>query len=295
MFSVYGILEHGMMVGDRRRLSAYLDAIRRAVHPGAVVADIGSGTGVFAVAACLAGARRVYAIEPGDIIQVARAIAAANGCASRIEFIQRVSTEVTLGERADVIVLDVRSVLPDEQIPLALDARRRFLREGGTIVPSIDTLWAAPVSAPALYERHVGRWNTGASDIDLRPLRDAAVNRWYKCRVASDQLAGEPQRWATVDYGAIDDVEVQGTLEWTVQAPAVAHGVVAWFDTTLCDGVNLSNRPGEPELLYGQQYLPWPAPVVLAPDQRVRVELLGGGDAQFYNWRASTYVWATGE
>src|SRR2546425_95038 len=113
MSNAYDIIEHGMMVGDRRRLNAYLDAIRRVVRPGAVVADIGSGTGVFAVAACLAGARRVYAIEPGDIMQVAREIAVANGCESRIEFIQRVSTEVTLSERADVIVLDVRSVLPD--------------------------------------------------------------------------------------------------------------------------------------------------------------------------------------
>jgi protein arginine N-methyltransferase 1 len=286
----YDILEHGMMVGDRLRLDAYLEAIRRAVRPGAVVVDIGSGTGVFALAACQAGARRVYAIEPGDIIHVAREIAISNGCESRIDFIPRVSTDVTLAERADVIVLDVRSVLPDEQIPVAVDARRRFLKEGGTIIPSIDTLWAAPLSAPALYDRHVGRWNGDESGLDARPLRDAAANRWYKCRVEARQLVGEPRRWATVDYGAIDDVEIRGTLEWSVGAPAVAHGVVAWFETVLYDEVKLSNRPGEPELLYGQGYFPLPAPVALARGRRLGVELQGSGDSRFYNWRSSTHV-----
>ena len=51
-------LEHGMMIADRLRMDAYLEAIRRAVRPGSVVVDIGSGVGIFALAACRAGERR---------------------------------------------------------------------------------------------------------------------------------------------------------------------------------------------------------------------------------------------
>ena len=79
----YDILEHGMMIADRLRIDAYLESIRRAVQPGSVVADVGSGVGIFALAACRAGARRVYAIEPGAIVQVAREIVAANGFGGR--------------------------------------------------------------------------------------------------------------------------------------------------------------------------------------------------------------------
>jgi len=84
------------MIADTVRTGAYAEALRRAVKAGSVVLDIGTGTGIWALLACKFGARRVYAAEPGDAIHVAREIAAANGWSDRIEFIQRLSTEVTL-------------------------------------------------------------------------------------------------------------------------------------------------------------------------------------------------------
>jgi protein arginine N-methyltransferase 1 len=85
---MYSIADYGAMIADHGRMDAFVRALGRAVKPGAVVVDIGTGTGIFALLACRFGARRVYAIEPSDAIQVAREIAAANGCADRIEFIQ---------------------------------------------------------------------------------------------------------------------------------------------------------------------------------------------------------------
>jgi len=97
--SAYSVAVYGEMMGDGVRMRAYEQALREAVKPGSVVLDIGTGTGIFAMLAARFGARRVYAIEPADAIQVARDIAAANGCADRIEFIQGLSTAVSLPER----------------------------------------------------------------------------------------------------------------------------------------------------------------------------------------------------
>jgi type I protein arginine methyltransferase len=55
---------------------------------------------------------RVYAIEPGNIIQVARELAATKSYAGRIEFIQALSTRISLSEPADVIVSDLHGMLP---------------------------------------------------------------------------------------------------------------------------------------------------------------------------------------
>src|SRR5262245_26248087 len=107
---MYTISMYGFMIADNARMDAYVEALRRAVKPDSIVVDIGAGTGVFALLAGRFGARRVYAIEPADAIQVAREIAAANGYADRIEFIQKLSTEVTLPERADVIIYDLRGM-----------------------------------------------------------------------------------------------------------------------------------------------------------------------------------------
>ncbi len=122
---MYSVAVYGEMMGDAVRMRAYAQALREAVRPGSVVLDIGTGTGIFAMLAARFGARRVYAIEPADAIQVARDIAAANGCADRIEFIQGLSTEVSLPERADVIVSDLRGVLPlyQRHLPSIVDAR----------------------------------------------------------------------------------------------------------------------------------------------------------------------------
>ena len=66
-------VEHARMLHDDRRTGDYLAALAAAVRPGDVVLDIGTGSGVLAVAAARAGARRVYAVEASDIAEVAGA------------------------------------------------------------------------------------------------------------------------------------------------------------------------------------------------------------------------------
>ena len=109
---MYSVHDYGRMIVDEVRMTAYVTALRAAVKPGSVVIDLGAGTGIFSLYACRFGAKKVYAIETNDAIDVARQIAAANGCADRIEFIQAVSTDVELPERADVIISDLRGSLP---------------------------------------------------------------------------------------------------------------------------------------------------------------------------------------
>src|SRR5687768_1340883 len=99
---MYSLGGYGAMLLDQERMAAYREALRKAIRPGAVVLDIGTGPGIFALLACRSGARRVFAVEPSPVIQVAREIAAANGCAGRIEFFQDLSTRVELPEPADV-------------------------------------------------------------------------------------------------------------------------------------------------------------------------------------------------
>jgi len=93
---MYDLNAYGRMMADQVRMDAYVTALRQAVQPGCVVMEIGTGAGIFALLACQCGARRVYAIEPSDAIEVARAAAVANGYADRITFLQDLSTNVTL-------------------------------------------------------------------------------------------------------------------------------------------------------------------------------------------------------
>ena len=51
---MYSLGGYGSMVADRVRVDAYAQALRKTVREGAVVLEIGTGPGIFAVLACQA-------------------------------------------------------------------------------------------------------------------------------------------------------------------------------------------------------------------------------------------------
>src|SRR5688500_20340766 len=111
---MYSVHSYGQMLADASRMEAYSAALQRAVKPGLVVLDLGCGPGVVALLACKLGARRVFAVEPDNVIQLAREAAIANGFDDRIEVFQNLSTDITLPERADDMISDLRGVRPRE-------------------------------------------------------------------------------------------------------------------------------------------------------------------------------------
>src|SRR2546423_13133662 len=157
---MYTIHNYGGMVKDRVRTGSYMRALGQVINSNSVVLDIGTGIGIFALLACKLGARKVYAVESNDVIEVAREIAAANGYEDKIQFIQTLSTEITLPETADVIVSDIHGVLPllQQHIPSIADARKRLLKPGGAVIPLRETIWVAPVEEDELYSRYALPW-----------------------------------------------------------------------------------------------------------------------------------------
>lgn len=293
---MYSITNYGAMIADRVRIRAYAEALRRVITSDSVVLDLGTGTGIFALLACRFGARRVYAVEPADAIQVAREIAAANGFADRIEFQQAKSTEVTLPERADVIVSDIGGVMPwfQTHLPSIADARRRFLAPGGTLIPRQDAVWAAAVDAPDLYARHTTPWDDCGFDFDMAPARRLAVNTFKKGEVTADRMLTPPQRWATIDYTMVDDWNIQAPVRWMVSRVGTGHGIVVGLDRILAEGIRLTNAPDESDVgrdsIYATVFFPWSAPVELAIGDVVETEMratLVGGD---YIWCWTTSV-----
>lgn len=289
---MYSLSGYGSMIADRVRIDAYAQALRQAARPGSVVVDIGTGTGIFALLACQYGARKVYAIEPSDAIQVAREIAVANGYGQGIECMQNLSTAITLPERADVLISDLRGVLPlfQHHIPALADARQRLLAPGGVLIPQCDTLWAAVVEAPELYSRLVAPWDENSYGLDMQPARRMMTNTWCKGRVAPEQLLVEPQCWATLDYTTVDSPNVRTEVTWTVARAGIAHGLILWFDATLAEGVHFSNAPGESELIYGSAFFPFSTPVPLAACDTVSAILQARLVREDYVWRWNTRV-----
>jgi protein arginine N-methyltransferase 1 len=294
----YSIAAYGGMIADTVRMDAYKAALERAVKPGCVVLDIGAGTGIFSLLACRLGARRVFAVEPDDAILVARQVAADNGYADRITFIQALSTRVTLPEPADVIVSDLRGVLPlfQHHIAAIADARQRHLAPGGALIPRRDTLWAAVVETPPGPDAMAHLPEARPYGFDMTAARRMAGNLWWRVSVkdATSALLAEPQRAGTLDYLTLAEPDFGAELTWPIRRAGSACGLLLWFDAELADGIGFSNAPGQPPLIYSQAFFPLAEPVAVEAGDFVATRLTANLAGDDYVWRWETTVTRAG-
>lgn len=291
---MYSLHFYGQMLADAPRMDAYAAALRQTVSPDSVVMDLGSGPGVFALLACKLGARRVYAVEPDNVISIAREAAKANGFADRIEFFEQLSTEINLSEPASIIVSDLHGVLPwfQQHIPSIKDARSRLLARGGVLIPHRDILWAAVVEAPDRYEEIVGPWRNNKFGLDLSAGTGRVTNTWRKTRIKPEQLLTEPICWTTIDYYKIDSADMQTELSWRAGRTGTAHGFAVWFDSELVANIGFSNHPGAPEMIYGSGLFPFSKPVEVKEGDRIELRLAAKVVCDDYVWRWDTDFFA---
>jgi protein arginine N-methyltransferase 1 len=289
---MYSIAGHVSFLSDRVRIQSYARALERAVRPASVVIDLGTGTGIFALLACRFGARKVYAIDPSDVIQVAKEVAADNGYAERIQFLQELSTRAVLPEKADVIVSDMHGVLPwfQHHIPAIVDARKRFLVPGGKLIPEREIFCAVPVEEPEVYRDIAGSWEETGDGPELSRVRQMATNSWRKVKVSPEQLLAAPECLATLNYSTVEDANLLARATWITTRAGTGHGFVAWFDSVLADGVEFSNSPFAEEVIYGKALFPWTEPVALLAGDSISLSLQSNLVGEDYVWGWQTRI-----
>ena len=295
---MYSAHNHGCMIAHRVRVGSYRRALEKVVKPGAVVVDIGTGTGLFAIFACQLGARKVFAIESGEIIELARQIAKDNGCAERIEFIRDLSTRVELPERADVIVADIHGTLPIYNGSLAtlIDARQRFLAPSGAMVPRLERIWAAAINLPrAVYAEEVAGWRGDRWGVDLSAGSRFGTDSEFKASFAPGRVVTEPACVATLNYQELDSPSISAELTLKATRTARVNGYGFWFDSDLAEGVFMSTAPGHARTEYAGEvypnvFAPWLGPVRIAPGDEIKASLRFTAVKDHYVWQWNTRI-----
>jgi type I protein arginine methyltransferase len=165
-FCSYAQLYHQkQMLADHNRMAAYHSAIlgNSDVFKDKVVMDIGTGSGILAVWAAQAGARKVYAIEFTDMAKHARQVMKANGVDDVVTVLQCAVEDVSLPIEEDSLepddpehperVVDIfisewmgYFLLRESMLDSLIRARDRFLKPStGLMFPSHATMYIAPV------------------------------------------------------------------------------------------------------------------------------------------------------
>jgi len=292
---MYSLEDYGGMIADTHRIGAYAKAIAAAVRPGDVVAEIGCGPGVFSLLACRAGAKHVYAIDKDAVIALSKQLAAANGFANQMECLGNDSRAIELPERVNLIVSDIRGVLPlyGNAIRVMEDARQRFLGPRGIVIPQRDVLTAAVIEAGEFYSAILSPWRDSISHIDFSPAVPLILHGCYSSKFKPEQLLTTPQSWCVLDYATGASVRAAARLRFQAKREGTGHGICLWFETQLFEDIGYSSGPDGSATIYRQMFLPWLDAVRITDGQKIEVQLQADLVASDYIWRWETKIYGS--
>jgi len=160
-FSSYAQLYHQkQMLADHNRMAAYHSAIlgNASLFQDKIVMDVGTGSGILAVWAAQAGAKRVYAIEYTDMARYAEKVMEANGVSDAVEVIQAAVEDIEClpglegegtAETVDIIISEWMGyfLLRESMLDTIIRARDKFLKKDtGLMFPSHASMYLAPVT-----------------------------------------------------------------------------------------------------------------------------------------------------
>lgn len=250
--------DYRAMLADTVRTDAFKAAIASVVRPGDVVVDLGAGTGFLGFLALQAGASRVHLIEQTHTIDLARAIAQHNGWIDRVVFHQANSLDVVLGEPADVLISETLGSLGVEENTLTyfIDARDRFLRPGGRVIPEALTVFLCPVEHAQIFRQRVTFWKDVAG-LDFTPAIDAQSRRMGLADITDSALLAAPKCLFELDLRQIQTADLRQRCRFVFQRAGTVHGLTGWFHCRLTQGVSIETGPSSPPTHWRQAWLPF--------------------------------------
>ena len=118
--------------------------------------DVGCGTGILAIWAAQAGARKVYAVEATGVSRHAQAMVDAHGLQDVVTVIKGKMEEVELPEKVDVIVSEWMGyfLLRESMAESVIRARDQWLAPGGVMYPSTSRIFVSELYDPGPTNRH---------------------------------------------------------------------------------------------------------------------------------------------
>jgi hypothetical protein len=249
---------HIAMLDDEVRTLGFIHALRAIVGADDQVLDIGTGTGVLATVAALAGAAHVSAVESSAIADTAERVFASNGVTERVTLVRGRSTRVTLPTRCSVLVTEIigNDPLDEQLLETVEDAKRRLLTPDARIIPSGLEIFAIPVELPQrIYGRRaftadrIAAW-TAMYGVDFSELMAVRQSDSQPFAVRTEEAVTWPSVAPPVSLVAIDlesnfEVSFERQVVFTLERDVERLGILLGFRATLAPGIVLSTLPDE--------------------------------------------------
>lgn len=262
---------HRTLIADRVRNEAFEAALRAVIKKGVTtVADIGTGTGLLALMAVKLGAREVFLYEAAEVAGVAAKVLKANG-ARNCHLIPCHSTEMVDPPKVDVVVSETLGnyALEEHIIETLADAKKRFLKPGGVLIPRRLEQFAAPVVSDRV-QAEFDAWDTAG--FDLSAAKAMSLNNIYVRTFGAEELL-EGKVWDTIDLGTDGRSSRKGEASWRLKAATSVYGFATWWGAELVPRTMLSTAPDAPRTHWEQLYFPLLHPIAAKAGDTIVVNL----------------------
>lgn len=297
-FCTYAYIYHQkQMLTDNLRMQSYRDSIFENVDhfKGKVVLDVGTGSGILAIWAAQAGARKVYAVEATDIAVQARKVIKANNQDHIITVIQSKMEDVELPEKVDVIISEWMGyfLLRESMFDSVIVARDRWLQPDGSMFPSHASMSIAPMCNENDSNRRYAEFSSAMDG--WRHFVESTKNTWGvdmsvlggSFRKEQEQYSLHTSAWAElsptdligdeVEIGSwdlktctLEDIKVvKSEFKFEISNMSRFGGIAGWFDVEFkgcaekpaAKNVTLTTSPFVQPTHWGQQVFPIYPPV----------------------------------
>ena len=268
------------------RNAAYRKAIAATVSQGDLAVDLGCGVGVLGLFCLEAGAEKVWGIDSSDAIHMARDVMARAGLADRYECIGDSTYRVELPEQVDLIICDHVGFFGFDYgiIGLMRDARRRFLKPGGAMIPQALDLKIAGVSSDDCLAKAAG-WVSESVPPQYHWIDDLARNVRYSYQFSAADLISAPVPLGHVDFA--DDAPDLYRFDAVLTATRAGRfdGLAGWFDCQLTGDVRMTNSPLDPDSIRrSQAFLPARESFTVEAGDEIAVTLRFRADDTLISW-----------
>lgn len=280
--------EHIGYIADEVRTEHFRRAVAQAIRPGDVVADVGCGFGVLGMLCLEAGAARVWGIDRTDAVEIAIETAQRAGFADRYHCIRDHSFRAVLPEQVDVIICDHVGYFGLDYgiIQITADARRRFLRPGGMVIPGRITLELAGIGS-ADSRSLAEAWAAPGIPHFFHWLREYGINSTHARTFAPDDVMTAAARIGTVDLNCDVADSLSFTADLVTARDGTLDGLGGWFECEIVPGVTMSNSPLiERPIDRYQVFLAFDAPMAVTAGDTIRAAVSIRHDVTTIAWTA---------
>eukprot|EP00884_Botryococcus_braunii_P021362 jgi/Botrbrau1/790/Bobra.0181s0043.1 len=233
-YAHFGI--HEEMLKDTVRTRSYQQAILRNRHlfEGAIVLDVGCGTGILSLFAAKAGAKHVYAVEMSGIAEQAKQIVVDNGLTGKVTVIQGKLEEITLPEpQVDIIISEWMGyfLMYESMLNTVLYARDKWLKPDGVLLPDKCSLYIMAIEDSDYKGEKIDFWDN-VYGFNMSCIRELAMSEPLVDNVDPEQVATQAALLHTFDISTMDRAEADFSAPFQLTAVRndYVHAFVAYFD-----------------------------------------------------------------